>query len=178
MTSTDNTAMGQIALTPAVCFPTTYAQGRAQFLAAARAAGAELQHHVLPGHRGRQGEELALDAALLTAQSDGNGQAPLLIVSSGVHGVEGLCGSGCQQHLLHDAELGSLDLGQRIRVVHAGQRRLPPTAFDTVASATLHRQRLWLRHFNRATGQPAVAGIANAVAFAWAIAVTFPVVIR
>jgi predicted deacylase len=105
MSAPDLTAMSLSPLPPAACFPTSYVQGRTQFLAAARAAGALLQHHVLPGHRGSQGEELALDAALLTAQSDGNGQAPLLIVSSGVHGVEGLCGSGCQQHLLHDAEL-------------------------------------------------------------------------
>lgn len=56
-------------------------------------------------------------------------------------------------HLLHDIDIDSLGLSQRMRVVHAGQRRLPPQAFDTVASATLQRKRLWLRHFNRATGQ-------------------------
>ena len=55
-------------------------------------------------------------------------------------------------HLLHDIDIDSLGLAQRMRVVHAGQRRLPPLAFDTVASATLQRKRLWLRHFNRATG--------------------------
>ena len=57
------------------------------------------------------------------------------------------------QHLLHDIDIDSLGLSQRLRVVHAGQRRLPPQAFDTVASATLQRKRLRLRHFNRATGQ-------------------------
>lgn len=56
-------------------------------------------------------------------------------------------------HLLHDIDIDSLGLAQRMRVVHAGQRRLPPQAFDTVASATLQRKRLWLRHFNRTTGQ-------------------------
>jgi predicted DNA-binding transcriptional regulator YafY len=56
-------------------------------------------------------------------------------------------------HLLHDIDIDSLGLSQRMRVVHAGQRRLPPQAFDTVASATLQRQRLRLRHFNRATGE-------------------------
>lgn len=56
-------------------------------------------------------------------------------------------------HLLHDIDIDSLGLSQRIRVVHAGRRRLPPQSFDTVASATLQRKRLWLRHFNRATGQ-------------------------
>jgi predicted DNA-binding transcriptional regulator YafY len=56
-------------------------------------------------------------------------------------------------HLLHDADLDSLQLPRRIRVVHAGRRHLPPTAFDTVASATLQRRRLWLRHHNRENGQ-------------------------
>lgn len=56
-------------------------------------------------------------------------------------------------HLLHDVDIDSLGLAQRVRVVHAGQRRLPPLAFDAVASATLQRKRLWLRHFNRANGQ-------------------------
>lgn len=55
--------------------------------------------------------------------------------------------------LLHDIDIDSLGLSQRMRVVHAGQRRLPPEAFDTVASATLQRKRLWLRHFNRSTGE-------------------------
>lgn len=105
MSRQDTFRMSSQAPHPAACFPADYAQGRARFLAAARAAGAVLHHHVLPGHRGRQGEELALDAALLPAHPETDGRAPLLIVSSGVHGVEGLCGSGCQQHLLHDAEL-------------------------------------------------------------------------
>lgn len=56
-------------------------------------------------------------------------------------------------HLLHDIDIDSRALSERIRVVHAGQRRLPPQAFDTVASATLQRQRLWLRHHNRSTGE-------------------------
>lgn len=93
---------------PADCFPTDYAQGRAHFLEAAQAAGAVLEHHVLPGHRGRRGEELALDAALLPARLDSDSDRPLLIVSSGVHGVEGLCGSGCQHHLLRDQALLAL----------------------------------------------------------------------
>ena len=34
---------------------------------------------------------------------------------------------------------------------------------------------LFSRWAYRATGQPLVAGLANALAFAWAIAVTFPI---
>jgi hypothetical protein len=35
---------------------------------------------------------------------------------------------------------------------------------------------LFARWVGRRTGQPAVAGLANAVAFAWALGVTFPLV--
>ena len=55
--------------------------------------------------------------------------------------------------LLHDVDLDSVSLSQRIRLVHAGKRRVPPAAFETVATATLNRQRLWVRHHNRETGQ-------------------------
>ncbi len=54
--------------------------------------------------------------------------------------------------LLHDIDLDSLGLAQRIRVVQAGQRSLPPAAFEHVAAATLQRKRLLLRHHNRETG--------------------------
>jgi len=54
--------------------------------------------------------------------------------------------------LLHDVDLDAAGLAQRIQIVHAGQRKLPPTAFETVAAATLTRRRLRLQHFNRETG--------------------------
>lgn len=57
------------------------------------------------------------------------------------------------QDLLHDIDLDGLQLARRLRVVHAGQRRVPPAAFDVVAAATLARQRLLLRHLNRAEGR-------------------------
>ncbi|MEY5097899.1 MAG: hypothetical protein RJA36_618 [Pseudomonadota bacterium] len=55
--------------------------------------------------------------------------------------------------LLHDIDLDSAVLAQRVRIVHAGRRQLPPAAFETVAGATLARRRLLLHHFNRATGE-------------------------
>jgi predicted DNA-binding transcriptional regulator YafY len=55
--------------------------------------------------------------------------------------------------LLHDVDLDSVRLSQRIRWVHAGQRRLPPQAFQAVAEATLGRVRLHLVHHNRSTNQ-------------------------
>ena len=56
-------------------------------------------------------------------------------------------------HLLHDVDVDSARLGERIRLVHAGQRRLPPAAFEAVATATLGRLRLNLTHHNRETNQ-------------------------
>ena len=56
-------------------------------------------------------------------------------------------------HLLHDVDVDSARLGERIRLVHAGQRRLFPAAFEAVATATLGRLRLNLTHHNRETNQ-------------------------
>lgn len=56
-------------------------------------------------------------------------------------------------HLLHDVDLDSTRLVERIRLVHAGQRRLPPAAFEAVATATLGRLRLSVTHHNRETDQ-------------------------
>jgi len=51
--------------------------------------------------------------------------------------------------LLHDLDLDSERLAQRIRWVQAGQRRLPPAAFENAATATLQRRRLHIRHHHR-----------------------------
>ncbi len=51
-----------------------------------------------PSERGAEGEELSIDLA-----QTGDERAPgLLLLTSGTHGVEGFCGSGCQVALLHD----------------------------------------------------------------------------
>jgi predicted DNA-binding transcriptional regulator YafY len=55
--------------------------------------------------------------------------------------------------LLQDIDPATLDIAQRIRVVHAGQRRVPPAAFESAAWATLSRKRLKLVHHNRATNE-------------------------
>ncbi|MGC1819333.1 MAG: DUF2817 domain-containing protein, partial [Casimicrobiaceae bacterium] len=79
-------------------FASTYAEARAKFVAAAAARHLPAERHVHPEARGAEGEELSADVALL-----GDPQAQgLLVLSSGMHGVEGFCGSGCQVGLLHD----------------------------------------------------------------------------
>ena len=81
-------------------FAAEYAEARAGFLAAAAARGLPVET-ILNPLKGARGEDLAMDAALL-----GSANAPaLLIVTSGTHGVEGFCGSGCQRALLDDDDL-------------------------------------------------------------------------
>ena len=83
------------------CFSASYAEARTKFIAAAEQAGASLEHHVLEGQLGARGETLATDVALFGTVDT----ARLLVLSSGVHGVEGFCGSGCQLALLRDTQL-------------------------------------------------------------------------
>jgi hypothetical protein len=79
-------------------FAQSYAEARDKFLAAAAARGARTFRHVHPSERGAKGEELSIDLAEI-----GEEHAPdLLLLTSGTHGVEGFCGSGCQVALLRD----------------------------------------------------------------------------
>lgn len=78
-------------------FSLNYAQARAKFLEAAEAAGLHVTSYplALPG---RYGEALAVDAAWQGPRQ----AAKLLLLSSGVHGVEGYAGSGAQTALLRE----------------------------------------------------------------------------
>ena len=79
-------------------FAQTYSEARDKFLAAAHARGARIYRDVHPSERGAEGEELSIDLAQLGDER----ASALLLVTSGTHGVEGFCGSGCQVALLHD----------------------------------------------------------------------------
>ena len=89
-------------------FAQSYAEARDKFLAAGAERGARMFRDVHPSERGAQGEELSIDLAQI-----GDHKAPaLLLLSSGTHGVEGFCGSGCQIALMgnHDyAATGSVN---------------------------------------------------------------------
>ena len=83
-------------------FSHSYARARKRFFDAAQDHGLEVESYKqrMPG---RDQETLAMDVVL-----DGPADAQrLLVVSSGVHGVEGFCGSGVQVCALHDQELRS-----------------------------------------------------------------------
>ncbi len=85
----------------AAAFAPDYAQAREKFQAAAAARSLPLERHVHPPRPGIQGEPLSMDVALL-----GDADAPtMLLLTSGMHGVEGFCGYGCQVALLHDEAL-------------------------------------------------------------------------
>ena len=96
-------------------FSADYAAARRRFAAAAEAAGAVRRSHVLAGLRGPQNEELAVDVARLGAADADRA----LLVISGTHGVEGLCGSGCQVALLADRLHEALPPSACLLLVHA-----------------------------------------------------------
>lgn len=49
--------------------------------------------------------------------------------------------------------LSSKDIAKRIRVVHAGKRRVKAKEFEAVAAATVARKRLKISHYNRQSGR-------------------------
>ncbi len=115
---------------PAMHFAADYAEARAKFLAAARALALPVDTHVHPSARGPAGEELAVDVAIL-----GDADAPaLLLMTSGTHGAEGFCGSGCQVGLMHDAWF--VDAVQRSGVAVALLHALNPFGFAHIARTT------------------------------------------
>ena len=98
-------------------FSGTYAEARQKFLDAAAQAGAAIESFVLDAYRGALGEVLAIDVAFLGKPD----ATRLLIVTSGTHGPEGFCGSGCQIATLNDPELLSRieQAGIGVLLVHA-----------------------------------------------------------
>jgi hypothetical protein len=111
-----------------------YTDERQRFLADVEQLGATVEHHVHP-LCGPDGEALATDVARLGAAP---GEADLVVVvSSGLHGVEGHAGSGLQHLLCRSGRLGSLRSGTAVVLVHslnpfghAWERRVDHTNVD------------------------------------------------
>lgn len=93
-------------------FSSSYAEARAKFLVAARAAGAAVEHWPNP-LAGPAGETLACDTAWLGPA----GATRVLVVLSATHGVEGFCGSGPQVALLREPP--ALPEGTAVLLMHA-----------------------------------------------------------
>jgi len=97
------------------CFGADYADARSRFLERAQAAGYVLRAHAHASQRGPAGGLLATDVA-----RHGPRDARFtLLISSGTHGVEGFCGSGCQNALLDSGLLRSLPADMTVVLVHA-----------------------------------------------------------
>ena len=96
-------------------FPVDYADARARFRDMAPAAGFALESHVHPDHTGPKGEVLACDVARLGPPDAAN----VILISSGTHGVEGFCGSGCQANLLASGMLAEMPADTAVVLVHA-----------------------------------------------------------
>ncbi len=95
---------------------TDYPSSRQAFLASAEDAGAHVESVPHPG-AGPDGAPLATDVARFGAPV---GEADdVLLVLSGVHGVEGHAGSGLQRNLLRTGRLGSLPARTAVVLVHA-----------------------------------------------------------
>ena len=91
----------------------SYAEARQLFLAAATEAAAEVSTFEHPGHRGPDGEALAVDVARVGPIDADR----VLLIVSGTHGVEGYAGSALQTHWLRHQR--SLPQGVALIMVHA-----------------------------------------------------------
>jgi hypothetical protein len=98
-------------------FSGRYAEARAKFLTVARARTSDVESHVHPSARGAENESLAIDVAALGEAASSS----LLVVTSGMHGVEGFAGAGCQVALLQDDLFAAVVAQAKIAVlfVHA-----------------------------------------------------------
>jgi hypothetical protein len=98
------------------CFSDDYQTARLRFLQAATAAGARLEHHQLPGHKGPDGKDLFMDAAWI-----GPADADVVVVSvCGTHGAEAFAGSAAQiDWLLTQAPQRNLPKGVATLLVHS-----------------------------------------------------------
>lgn len=94
--------------------PTTYEEGRARLRRVAAARELATEAHPIEA-RGPNGEELTIDVARI-----GPGDAArLLVVLSGVHGVEGFIGSALQSDLIDRLDPQTLPPDVGVLVVHA-----------------------------------------------------------
>src|SRR5690606_28789931 len=119
-------------LRPADCFPPTYRRSREMLLA--RASALASTHGVVIdsraiGARGPEGETLAIDCCVFGARRPRRA----VVLSSGLHGVEGFAGAAIQHRLLA-GRLASL--------------RLPPDAAVLVMHALNPYGFAWLRRVN------------------------------
>jgi predicted deacylase len=115
---------------PARHFAADYAQARSKFLAAAAQRDLAVETHVHPDARGPGGTPLAVDVTCVGARD----AEQALLITSGTHGIEGFCGSGCQVAMLaDDAFVANVERsGVALLLVHA----LNPFGFAHLSRTT------------------------------------------
>lgn len=91
-------------------FSHSYAEARRRFIEAARAVNASLHSYAIDDAT----DDLTIDVAII-----GTDTAPALVVSSGVHGVEGFFGSAVQLALLERLKATNTKQGIRYVLIHA-----------------------------------------------------------
>lgn len=92
-------------------FSQNYAEARRRFLDSATVAGADIRSYAIDAPAA---DELAIDVAIL-----GPANVPTLVISSGIHGVEGFFGSAVQLALLDRLQQTSRRADIRYVLIHA-----------------------------------------------------------
>jgi len=131
-------------------FSGDYAVARSRFRRAAEALGATLEAHSV-SQRGPQGEDLTIDVAILGAERP----KKTVVVSSGLHGVEGFVGSAVQHAVLTNqlTDPKAIPPGVRVVFLHA----LNPYGFAwirRVNERNVDLNRNFLRPGERFAGAP------------------------
>ncbi|WP_233236536.1 M14 family metallopeptidase [Bordetella sp. LUAb4] len=96
-------------------FAVDYADGRARFIAHAKAAGAELRSYTHPTHTASDGGALSVEVARLGPA----GASRTLLLLSGTHGLEGAAGSAAQLAWLATPAAAALPPDTNVLLVHA-----------------------------------------------------------
>ena len=134
---------------PESWFAADYAEARAKFRAAAERAGAATAAYRNPKARQPDGNDLTTDVAHLGPVP--GTAATVLIASSGTHGVEGFCGSGCQVGMLETGSIDLLPKGCALVLVHA----INPYGFAWLRRVTEDNIDLNRNNLDHSAGHPA-----------------------
>lgn len=126
-------------------FSKTYPEARGRFLDAAAKLGADVRSHRIDAECP---DELAIDVATL-----GEADAPAVVVSSGIHGVEGFFGSAAQLALLDRLGRAGVEPGIRYVLIHG----MNPFGFSRLRrfnEDNVDLNRNFLEHIGDYTGAP------------------------
>jgi len=102
-------------LAATACFSESYTEARQKFLAAADDARLTVESWPNSGAQGPGGEPLLTDVV----RAGPTEAERIVVATSGVHGVEGFCGSACQIGFLGEGLWRALPSGTALLLVHA-----------------------------------------------------------